>query len=543
MPPTQSGRWTLEQQELVSTEQHKQETQRKEEEKEKLKRKADNIATLQIENFERIKRTHKQFWENALLNNNAAWTTVTEEWRLAAQVELDECDEKLEKLRKERGFACQNVYFRNQLHLEPIFSNFHKTSSLHDTHNTYNSDTYPFFIPKATLLDIGKNVDETRKAVDICDYFLHVVPTMFVPELVDAGARTALIALTRGRAIALSWEITANDLVEMDQCLNKFFVYCNQQTAAENLSRAVYTPMLHYLTHLSATIRSLGPMPSYSCRSLERSIGYFKTLMTAKINDQAQPSNLVEKVMVRSLLGHTLDVEKMANLIPPASTKRTNWIEHADDNNGVMLERQLWSVCNDEVMLPDDKAIYQGVLVKTIRKALSHFYKRRTSDKSLQVTGTIKFRQAARAWLEDKVILSSNYHADATKEFRRAGYFVIFETAYWNKNNATRYGWHVGKVLWFLQHQLVGGDVVFLAFVELLRGCKTADDSKYTPQVRFATRSERPRYAMISVDDEIWTQVGLVKHLRSNNWFTAIGPRGVFEDLSTSCGNITKLQS
>ncbi|KAL0144395.1 hypothetical protein V8B55DRAFT_1561725 [Mucor lusitanicus] len=206
----------------------------------------------------------------------------------------------------------------------------------------YSTDRYPFFIPKATLVEIENVVDATRKhvpisfqgsflkdlittlqgvrAVDICDYFLHCVPNLC--------------------SIALSWEVTTVDLDDMDACFEEFFRFCNEQITLEQLPKSVYTPLIHYLTHLSDTIWYLGPMPVYSCRSLERSIGQFKTLMTAKINDQAQPSNLVEKVMVRSLLSHSLDVAKAANVAFTKKEDSSDWFEHDEVTAG--SNRQLW---------------------------------------------------------------------------------------------------------------------------------------------------------------------------------------------------------
>ncbi|KAL9536890.1 hypothetical protein MBANPS3_012280 [Mucor bainieri] len=236
---------------------------------------------------------------------------------------------------------------------------YQKTSP---TEQHYNKANYPFLIPKETLLDIGERVDKPRqfvpisfsefflkdlittrqnsRAVEVCDYFLQIVP-LFVPELESHEARIALLELTRGCSIALSWTVSTSDLVEMGSHFKTFFDFCNAQIATENLSKAVFTPMLHYLTHIADTIKIPGPMLIYSRRSLERSIGYFKTLMTAKINDQAQPSNLVEKVMRRSLLSHSLDVEQAANLIRPPVEDSSDWCEHDQDAEDTASNRQL----------------------------------------------------------------------------------------------------------------------------------------------------------------------------------------------------------
>jgi hypothetical protein len=45
---------------------------------------------------------------------------------------------------------------------------------------------------------------------------------------------------------------------------------------SENLKRRSFTISVHYLGHIAYMIRRLGPVPSYSCRSLERTISHYK---------------------------------------------------------------------------------------------------------------------------------------------------------------------------------------------------------------------------------------------------------------------------
>jgi hypothetical protein len=48
------------------------------------------------------------------------------------------------------------------------------------------------------------------------------------------------------------------------------------------LNRKCCTINLHYLGHVSFMIQCLGPLPIFSCRSLERTIGHYKSKSLSK---------------------------------------------------------------------------------------------------------------------------------------------------------------------------------------------------------------------------------------------------------------------
>ena len=184
---------------------------------------------------------------------------------------------------------------------------FHKVSP--GKSGTFNSASYPFLISKSKLVDIGNAIESIRKhiptsflgffqkiienkqgvrAVDLSDMLLHLVPTLFVPNLQSDTAKEAIASLSRGCAIALCWDQSSDLLQEMDSSFKTFFQYCNQHiTTRGNLSCSVFTPVMHYLVHIHNIINALGPLNIYSCRSNERSILRFKTLMTSTQSSQA----------------------------------------------------------------------------------------------------------------------------------------------------------------------------------------------------------------------------------------------------------------
>ena len=87
---------------------------------------------------------------------------------------------------------------------------------------------FPFFISKISLLKIDALVNLSRetipstydskwknpvvniggiRGVDWLDIFLHMVPTLFVPALVNKAAQRPLMCLVRACSLVLKWEV------------------------------------------------------------------------------------------------------------------------------------------------------------------------------------------------------------------------------------------------------------------------------------------------------------------------------------------------
>jgi hypothetical protein len=67
-----------------------------------------------------------------------------------------------------------------------------------------------------------------------------------------------------------------------DRSMSRFQTYLHRQILKKFLIRRCCTINIHYLGHIAYIIRQLGPMPSYSCRPLERTIGQFKNRPLSK---------------------------------------------------------------------------------------------------------------------------------------------------------------------------------------------------------------------------------------------------------------------
>lgn len=92
---------------------------------------------------------------------------------------------------------------------------------------------YTFYIPPGKLHEIGLLIQRSRstvpstfmskwenpivqsggnRGVDWLDFFLYMVPTLFVPALANNDAKAPLLYLSKACAVALKWEIKETDI-------------------------------------------------------------------------------------------------------------------------------------------------------------------------------------------------------------------------------------------------------------------------------------------------------------------------------------------
>lgn len=102
----------------------------------------------------------------------------------------------------------------------------------------YQRDRYTFGTPKKAVLSAGECINSSRstipvlfqgswdniidridgtRAIDYIDFLLYVVPTLLVPLLTKSVTRKALLALIKGCAISLQWNLNEELIVEMEK--------------------------------------------------------------------------------------------------------------------------------------------------------------------------------------------------------------------------------------------------------------------------------------------------------------------------------------
>ncbi|KAG1086043.1 hypothetical protein G6F42_021149 [Rhizopus arrhizus] len=345
------------------------------------------------------------------------------------------------------------------------------------------------------------------RAVDLNDCLLHLVPSLFASQLQSSAAKKAVSKLARGCAISLlCWDLSSELLDEMDTCFESFFTYCNSQIALKKLSSTVFRPVMHALVHFSKTVAKMGPINASSCRSQERVIQKFKNLMTSKINSQAQPSNLVEQQAIRSLLWHdAVDLEHEANILHPVGFDASTWEQHSGPEE---LPRQLWIPLRTFIISNDNNTCVEDLPACIVQRALIKFYRRYFSAANLDVQGELYFQVSYRAWLDYKFVITSTAYARSNREYRRAGYYVLFRSPYLNSLGETQLvGWFVGKVLFYMKH-IFDGQTFFLAMVKnVFKSHSLTDCCRTIPIVEEGTI---PKYAVVSLDNCIMRELTVV---------------------------------
>ncbi|KAI8330084.1 hypothetical protein BC941DRAFT_456942 [Chlamydoabsidia padenii] len=116
------------------------------------------------------------------------------------------------------------------------------------------------------------------RAVDWIAFASYVVPILFVPSLANNVA-AAVMSIVRFTQFTQQRRLTDADLQMMDEDLMIWNTYIENLLKTNTIKLSFITPNHHTLLHVTDAIRELGPMHSYSCRGMERSIGGMKKLI------------------------------------------------------------------------------------------------------------------------------------------------------------------------------------------------------------------------------------------------------------------------
>ncbi|SAM04433.1 hypothetical protein [Absidia glauca] len=133
----------------------------------------------------------------------------------------------------------------------------------------------------------------TTRSVDYLALISYVVPALFVAELRTAEAKHALLSVVKFLQLAQLRSITEQQLNIMDEHLQVWNDYLQAQVNDQKLTITVYKPNYHYLQHVTAMIRQLGPLYSVSTRCLERTIGRYKKMLKSTKDSGVEAGNVL----------------------------------------------------------------------------------------------------------------------------------------------------------------------------------------------------------------------------------------------------------
>lgn len=152
--------------------------------------------------------------------------------------------------------------------------------------------------------DVFRNTSKAR-GVDYMVFLKYIVPTLVIEKLQQQQAKSrgvtdkekedlkeaiiALESISKACSIATQYSISEEELVELDWLINIWLDFYRKFLPEEQ-----FNINQHYLSHVTQTIRVMGPLRQISCRSMERRIQRMKK----KINSTSRPEKNAENIFV-----------------------------------------------------------------------------------------------------------------------------------------------------------------------------------------------------------------------------------------------------
>ncbi|RPA70695.1 hypothetical protein BJ508DRAFT_219102, partial [Ascobolus immersus RN42] len=111
------------------------------------------------------------------------------------------------------------------------------------------------------------------KAVSWFSWVLQQSPVFLYGLLPDNHYRGYLCFVKAARLCAYGWDITDDDVDEIDRLITEFLEYYETHIYKLRWKRlSACRPVIHQLKHVAQTIRILGPMSGYTQFPIERFI-------------------------------------------------------------------------------------------------------------------------------------------------------------------------------------------------------------------------------------------------------------------------------
>lgn len=206
----------------------------------------------------------------------------------------------------------------------------------------------------------------------------------------------------------------------------KWFDFLDQCVANDSISLTVFRINMHLLSHIGSVIRKLGPMTTYSVRSMERSIGALKKKMKASNRAGVNAGNLIE---IDQLIDF-LDVHKLVDLDVGSEVK--------DNSDGDLNPNDLDSSC---LCSPFAKSEYsfigsnpeanvEGVVkFRVLARAIIHMVSRQQGKATPKWDN---FQKVHKMKVAGKITISNQRYASEmfrirNKTVQKEGYYAMFE--------------------------------------------------------------------------------------------------------------------
>lgn len=212
-----------------------------------------------------------------------------------------------------------------------------------------------------------------------------------------------------------------------------------KEIEAKRLPVKTMRPNAHYLGHIPYMIRAQGPLAAYSARSMERAIGRYKRLITARTNVGVNAGNIIDRLAISKAIKTSAsgahgedddadqdnaDLDVHINLLTPRRYDAGTYVNlRNDDGKG----SQLWY----PVLHTTITAIPSSLNIDKVKfvKAIQNFYSRQYSSDLLQglvLDDELDIVVSGSAWAYNYTYRSEYYRHITGANSRGSHYVMVF---------------------------------------------------------------------------------------------------------------------
>lgn len=184
------------------------------------------------------------------------------------------------------------------------------------------------------------------------------------------------------------------------------------------MNERVFTVNNHYLSHLSLLIREMGPLRSFSCRSMERTIKKYTNLIKSTTKTGVNASNVLRW---QANLNKTAVQQLLAELFP-ITPEQENMFETSPCGS-----LQVWGLPKYVSLVVEEgnEDVY-GTTKSKLKKGLERYYIRKTGIANITLD-TNEINVFNQAWTDENVLYSSSIHRRSKGLTTRADNVVLFD--------------------------------------------------------------------------------------------------------------------
>ncbi|CEP16958.1 hypothetical protein [Parasitella parasitica] len=435
-----------------------------------------------------------------------------------------------------------------------------------------NESEYPFQLAPVDFEAVKLSMAESRKYIPAGAFQFSFKPMdmqnvkTVVGLFDDENVRTALLGLSRALALALQWEISKNDMTEIEASLKTWFRFLDQMIEEKRLSNCIYTITMHNLTHLPLIIQQCSSLRNISMRSLEREIGNYKRKMRARVAVEQNALNVIEKVTYFKFLETTKMIDFSVLYDRDPDFRRSGFINHpAVADEGDQDYPQLWKPFGKPTILQAnnmsewiENLVPMFKFIEALKAYKRRFQSLRRSELVHVPVQNVTLLPASKMWSDSHIMVSALFKSlSNSNNSDRGGEYVIFESNIRRRLNHVEQPvphWYCGRLLFFFEANLLlspGANTTgsLYAIREVMKSHKNSPYSKAVAMVQPFFADEAKKYAVIDVADIIST-VGLIQKIEfyknnkpaATNWFYLISPSTSFKsNISLNAGKISEL--